>query len=369
MPDELVYCPSALVRIFSNFVITPTEKKVLRIRGTYCDRAGPDYAGYYYDRLKDETSGDILTVKVPALLKGRLRDNRPYVFEGFIDRKTRSATSRELNIYLFFVVTQMISEEEPLLNIAEYERTEIFKEKREAGHCDVDATLKNMLAFGRKPKLCIIYGMTAIVDEDVISAIGEERSCYEIVEQRINLANKDGIIETLEDLDQLGEYDVIALVRGGGSLEVFDDNDIARSVVRMSTPLVVAIGHAANRPFIEVVADRYFSTPTAFGGHLKLIAQTTFQEVARQQAFVEREQQYRQQIIDLTAAKDGLQKENKELYQRPPTVVYRESPRDEPVGLQRADEENGPKPLTLVLLGVVIGAIIAFLLIVSFQMK
>ncbi len=72
------------------------------------------------------------------------------------------------------------------------------------------------------------------------------------------------LLEVLPKVDAKG-FDVIVLTRGGGSLEdlaAFNDEQIARAIYKMKTPIVVAIGHEANESLAEWVADRRASTPT-----------------------------------------------------------------------------------------------------------
>lgn len=61
--EESIYCPRSLAQIFPNFFISPEERRTLLVRGVYCDRKGNEFGGNYYDRLKDEASGEILTIK------------------------------------------------------------------------------------------------------------------------------------------------------------------------------------------------------------------------------------------------------------------------------------------------------------------
>lgn len=73
------------------------------------------------------------------------------------------------------------------------------------------------------------------------------------------------MLAALKDLDEDRRIDVIVIARGGGSLEdllPFSSEELVRAVSRASTPVVSAIGHEADRPILDDVADLRASTPT-----------------------------------------------------------------------------------------------------------
>ncbi|MFB0835650.1 exodeoxyribonuclease VII large subunit [Arthrobacter halodurans] len=73
------------------------------------------------------------------------------------------------------------------------------------------------------------------------------------------------IVQALRELDALDAVDVIVIARGGGALEdllPFSSEDLVRAVAAASTPVVSAIGHEADRPILDDVADLRASTPT-----------------------------------------------------------------------------------------------------------
>ena len=76
------------------------------------------------------------------------------------------------------------------------------------------------------------------------------------------------IIGALAELDADPGVDVIVIARGGGSLEdllPFSDETLVRAVHAARTPVVSAIGHEADSPILDLVADLRASTPTDAG--------------------------------------------------------------------------------------------------------
>lgn len=80
------------------------------------------------------------------------------------------------------------------------------------------------------------------------------------------------VSSALEQLDALDHVEVIVIARGGGALEEvvlpFSDERLVRAVAAAQTPVVSAIGHEADRPLLDEVADVRASTPT---GSAKLL--------------------------------------------------------------------------------------------------
>lgn len=73
------------------------------------------------------------------------------------------------------------------------------------------------------------------------------------------------LIDAVRELDARPDVDVIIVTRGGGSMEdllPFSDEQLVRTVAGCRTPLVSAIGHEADSPLLDLVADLRSRTPT-----------------------------------------------------------------------------------------------------------
>jgi exodeoxyribonuclease VII large subunit len=73
------------------------------------------------------------------------------------------------------------------------------------------------------------------------------------------------VTRAIERLDADPEVDVIIVARGGGDFQNllgFSDERLVRAAAACETPLVSAIGHEADRPLLDDVADLRASTPT-----------------------------------------------------------------------------------------------------------
>lgn len=73
------------------------------------------------------------------------------------------------------------------------------------------------------------------------------------------------VTAALQRLDADPEVDVIIVARGGGDFQNllgFSDETLVRATAAATTPIVSAIGHEADRPLLDDVADLRASTPT-----------------------------------------------------------------------------------------------------------
>ncbi|HEY0260143.1 MAG TPA: exodeoxyribonuclease VII large subunit [Lacisediminihabitans sp.] len=92
----------------------------------------------------------------------------------------------------------------------------------------------------------------AVAFRVVHTAVQGDRACGEVT-------------SALKLLDADPEVDVIIVARGGGDFQnllVFSDETLVRTAAACLTPVVSAIGHEADRPLLDEVADLRASTPT-----------------------------------------------------------------------------------------------------------
>ena len=73
------------------------------------------------------------------------------------------------------------------------------------------------------------------------------------------------MLGALHELERIPDVDVIVFARGGGSVEdllPFSEEKLLRAAAAAKTPIVSAIGHEADTPVLDFVADVRASTPT-----------------------------------------------------------------------------------------------------------
>ncbi|MCB1280227.1 MAG: exodeoxyribonuclease VII large subunit, partial [Salinibacterium sp.] len=146
------------------------------------------------------------------------------------------------------------------------ERLEKLRQKLKAEGL-FDADRKKPLPF--LPRcIGLVTGKDSDAEKDVLR---NAQLRWPSVEFRVEHAAVQGeravgeVIAALAKLDADPHVDVIIVARGGGDFQnllVFSDEALVRAAAACATPLVSAIGHEADRPLLDDVADLRASTPT-----------------------------------------------------------------------------------------------------------
>ncbi|WP_420643052.1 exodeoxyribonuclease VII large subunit [Candidatus Leptofilum sp.] len=261
---ETTHTPISLMAVFADaFKIEPNKQSFL-LRGIYQDRKRNSYRGYYFDRLKDERGGQIITLKLPEKLKQQVADGGFYCFQGQLQKDVRWDGVIEPVFLVTRLVQQIADDDVGRADI----RATLRQAKVGQGYGDLEAKLRAILAEGQRPHIALISGKTSIVLLDLFAALKQARNSYQFSEQRINLLDKEAIIHALLAADE--KFDLIAIIRGGGpGLQIFDDVEIAEAALQLKSDLATAVGHAQDETLLEQIADQRFTTPTAFGTFLR----------------------------------------------------------------------------------------------------
>ncbi|GAA1503187.1 exodeoxyribonuclease VII large subunit [Agromyces terreus] len=114
----------------------------------------------------------------------------------------------------------------------------------------------------------LVTGRDSDAEKDVLR---NARLRWPAVEFRIEYAAVQGdrtpteVAGAIRRLDADPEVEVIIVARGGGDFQNllgFSDERVVRAAAEATTPIVSAIGHEADRPLLDEVADLRASTPT-----------------------------------------------------------------------------------------------------------
>jgi exodeoxyribonuclease VII large subunit len=114
----------------------------------------------------------------------------------------------------------------------------------------------------------LVTGKDSDAEKDVLTNAKLRWPEVEFVVEHAAVQGDKSVAEVMAALQKLADnpaVEVIIVARGGGdfmNLLPFSDERLVRLVANLTTPVVSAIGHEADRPILDEVADLRASTPT-----------------------------------------------------------------------------------------------------------
>lgn len=264
------YTPASIIKIFNNSIKTQAfEKQIITIKGKYLkSNSDPSASGYYFDYLQDEIENYSLSLCVPQKIRNKLVDGKHYIFKGYFNKHPLKDGK---------IVTNVTIIDDVLSNLGYYYTDEddkkfsIKKQKSNLGYKNLNFLLEDKLYRNEKPNIAIITGNSSQALGDIYSAIGESKYNFNIEVYNINITSKSQILDILSNINN-EDFDIVLLTRGGGSIadfDIFNDTDIAESVLNLDSIFATAIGHAGDTSLLQEISDRDFITPTDFGIYLR----------------------------------------------------------------------------------------------------
>lgn len=114
----------------------------------------------------------------------------------------------------------------------------------------------------------VVCGADAAVRHDIESVVVARFAGYPVVFQETTVSGPGAavsIVEALRVVSTRPDVEVVILARGGGdatALLPWSDEAVCRAVASCRVPVVSAIGHEADRPLCDEVADGRYGTPS-----------------------------------------------------------------------------------------------------------
>ena len=301
-----LFKPSEIIAILRNHLATgQVNQKVVCLRGIYF-KGG--YVNQYFhtatDRLVDESTSDELSLSMPLNLRDDLENGNVITVHGVLDR---SITNKGL-IQIVLKVTEVEKIKELAVSEDEIKRTELRRIKSEKGFKNVDSILESLLFQDKRPQVALVYAETSITNDDFEKGVQAARTHIDFKEYRVSFAKTKAFCQTLKQLDAMN-YDVIAVVRGGGAgLEALDEVELLETLVNMNTAWMYGAGHEGEKLFILNIADKAIAIPHALGTYFRDITDGVVQKRNNSRAALvkEVEGQFKKQL-------EESNKKNKEL--------------------------------------------------------
>lgn len=115
----------------------------------------------------------------------------------------------------------------------------------------------------------IVTSESGAAVHDILQVLGRRYASLNVLLYPVRVQGEGAAAEiarAIDELNKLGEVDLIIAGRGGGSLEdlwAFNEEVVARAVYRSSLPVISAVGHETDWTIIDFVADLRAPTPSA----------------------------------------------------------------------------------------------------------
>ncbi|WP_353095881.1 exodeoxyribonuclease VII large subunit [Tissierella praeacuta] len=216
------------------------------------------YSGHMYFNLKDE-KGKIKAVMFKSdneNLKFDLEDGMKVVATGYISIYEKEGD------YQFYI---RHIKESGLGDL--YKAFEELKRKLEAEGMFLESNKKPIPFMPRK--IGVVTSSTGAAIRDIITIVRRRfPPCNILIYPSLvqgAQAPKE-ICEGLKYLDSRDDIDLIITGRGGGSIEelfAFNDEELARTIYKLKTPIISAVGHETDFTIADFVSDLRAPTPSA----------------------------------------------------------------------------------------------------------
>ncbi|MCX8530900.1 exodeoxyribonuclease VII large subunit [Chryseobacterium luquanense] len=307
-----VYSPGSVIGIFSNALKLNATVNLIYLKGRYSFGGGKAYGNYFYDLLFSEGDNISIGIRISSLLRSKITNNEIYMLRGYIEKNIKSSS-----IELRFVVDEIIQQEERSISEEELQMYGLIQKKLETGSKDLEILIRDKMLKDEKIRIANIYGNNAIVQKDFSEGLDVSGQYFEIDDHSCNITSSTAIISKLNEISSM-EYDIVALVRGGGdrqSMETFNNIQLSELFIELNTVTITAIGHTVDETLLDKLADKRFHLPHDYGAGLHSIAEKLSHERSNSRALLIDEvkkdvsKQFSEQVKTLT---EQLSKRNEE---------------------------------------------------------
>lgn len=262
LPAVSYYTPVELVGIYRSFLERGKSNGVVWLRGIYIQRPNQNNQWTaYYDELRDVDSNTTVTLKINRNDRAKLKSNSLVQIGGLIELNpfTNGTIQIVVNVTRYEVVKDQFVTEQDI------KRSEIRIAKSKRGFKNVDAVIEDRLFRGERPKIALVFASTSITMQDFNAGVNAAAVKIDFTELRQSFGNGNALASFLANIDT-SSFDVIALIRGGGSgIESLDDIMVLETIANMNTPVICAIGHVGEELFLKSIADKVAPTPNGLG--------------------------------------------------------------------------------------------------------
>lgn len=305
------YKPSELIAIFSAALGRQNEfAKLVGLRGIYRQRQNNPQWAYAYAGLRDESSQEEITLRIPKQMYESLADGNLVTVCGILERKIDPRASVQITLN----VTRVEKLQEQAVSLADQKKAELRRHKSQIGFRNVDGVLEKRLLADERPRVALLLANNSITMSDCEAGIQAAKAAIDFTEFRSDFFKAAPLCQRLCEIDSQG-FDVIAVVRGGGiGIERLDNLEVLETLSHLNTPVVSAVGHPEERLTFKEIADKEVATPTALGQYLNELVERVADMKSKSKALLVQQvsKQYADQIASLEKRLTKQEKDFKE---------------------------------------------------------
>jgi exodeoxyribonuclease VII large subunit len=134
-------------------------------------------------------------------------------------------------------------------------------------------------------KIGIVTSPTSAALRDILTVLKRRHNAVDVLIFPSEVQGSGASLQVMEGIDFLSRHsdvDVIVVARGGGSMEdlwPFNEERVARAIVRSTKPVISAVGHEVDFTIADFVADLRAPTPSAAAEIVSQSKQELFRRV------------------------------------------------------------------------------------------
>lgn len=230
--------------------------------------------GHCYMELVDK-EGQYVTSKIRANIWAYTYRNLSAWFEAITKTPLQSGIKVLLNVQVqyheLYGISLNIKDIDPNFTLGERarKRQEVIQKLQDEGIFDINKELQLPYV---PQRIAIISSETAAGYGDFKNQIEQNtRGYFFKIKLFQSLMQGDqapkAIISALHQInDDIGKFDLVVIIRGGGSqvdLDCFDDYELASHIAQFPLPIITGIGHERDETIADLVANTQMKTPTA----------------------------------------------------------------------------------------------------------
>lgn len=233
-------------------------------------------AGHCYLELveKDELTDNIISRQKATIWSFTYRMLKPY-FESATLMQLREGLNVLLLVQIEFHevygMSLNVKDIDPTYTVGEMarRRTEIIKKLTEDGVIDLN---KRLVITSTPQRIAVISSITAAGYGDFYNQLTNNNFGYKFYIKLFpavmqGAQTEQSVIAALDKINEfIDEFDVVVIIRGGGSttdLAAFDNYNIALNCSQFPLPIISGIGHERDDTIVDIVANTRVKTPTA----------------------------------------------------------------------------------------------------------